>query len=396
MLESRYQFYSILTNLKMRYYTMKKIFIKFMFTALVLVCFSAPSFASKGGIESIVNQSASTAFNALKNQTIEQLTTSLVNKKIEDNEAKVTISIKTDESKESVEKREAKESSGKAAMEAKNLSESSSNVLSYNKLASYNKVASNNNEATSEPSINNEKSQSNEEIKPETSTEEPNTESSSNEIAETTDNSVEQESPIIPAGSLGIDVSEFNGNIDWKAVKEHGVKFAFIRVAGRFSVTAGIYDDSMFEYNIAQAKANGIQVGVYFFTQAVNSDEAIEEARYAINKIKPYGIDLPIVIDSEAVSGGGRHAAISAAERTEVIKSFCEEVSSQGYTPMIYASTWWLNNKLNMSELSAYKVWVAQYNSTLTYNGSYNIWQYTSEGRINGISGNVDCNQWFN
>lgn len=340
---------------------MKKIFIKFMFTALVLVCFSAPSFASKGGIESIVNQSASTAFNALKNQTIEQLTTSLVNKKIEDNEAKVTINIKTDESKESVEKREAKESSGKAAMEAKNLAESSSD-----------------------------------EIKPETSTEEANTESSSNEIAETTDNSVEQKSPIIPAGSLGIDVSEFNGNIDWKAVKEHGVKFAFIRVAGRFSVSAGIYDDSMFEYNIAQAKANGIQVGVYFFTQAVNSDEAIEEARYAINKIKPYGIDLPIVIDSEAVSGGGRHAAISADERTEVIKSFCEEVSSQGYTPMIYASTWWLNNKLNMSELSAYKVWVAQYNSTLTYNGSYNIWQYTSEGRINGISGNVDCNQWFN
>ena len=375
---------------------MKKIFIKFMFTTLVLVCFSAPSFASKGGIELIVNQSASTAFNALKNQTIEQLTTSLVNKKIEDNEAKVTINIKTDESKESVEKREAKESSGKAAMEAKNFAESSSNVLSYNKLATPNKVASNNNEARSEPSINTEKSKSNEEIKTETSTEEANTESSSNETTETTDNSVEKESPIIPAGSLGIDVSQFNGDIDWKAVKEHGVKFAFIRVAGRFSVTAGIYDDSMFEYNIAQAKANGIQVGVYFFTQAVNSDEAIEEARYAINKIKPYGIDLPIVIDSEAVSGGGRHAAISAAERTEVIKSFCEEVSSQGYTPMIYASTWWLNNKLNMSELSAYKVWVAQYNSTLTYNGSYNIWQYTSEGRINGISGNVDCNQWFN
>ena len=370
---------------------MKKIFIKVIFTALVLVCFSAPSFASKGGIKLIVDQSASSAFTALKNQTIEQLTTSLVNKQISDNEAKVSINITTDESKESVIKREAKEASGRAAAESKKVAESSSNVshATTNKVASAEQAKVKPNEKDEGLQLGSDKVEA---PLASASPEESATESSN---TETTEAPAVSDSSVIPAGSLGIDVSQFNGYIDWKAVKDHGVKFAFIRVAGRFSVSASIYDDSRFEYNISQAKANGIKVGVYFFTQAVNSNEAIEEARYAINKIRPYGVDLPIVIDSEAVSGGGRHAAISTAERTEVIKSFCNEVSSQGYTPMIYASTSWLNSKLNMSQLSAYKVWVAQYNYRVTYGGSYNIWQYTSEGRINGISGNVDCNRWY-
>ena len=194
----------------------------------------------------------------------------------------------------------------------------------------------------------------------------------------------------------GIDVSEMNGYIDWKKVADSGIKFAFIRVGGRFSVSGSIYNDSRFSYNISQAKSYGIKVGVYFFTQAINTNEAIEEARFTINKIRSYILDLPIVIDTESVDGGGRHSSISVESRTEVVKAFCEEIIKNGFAPMIYASTSWLDNKLNMSKLSKFKVWVAQWASSVDYKGSYNCWQYTSTGRVNGINGNVDMDIWYN
>ena len=194
----------------------------------------------------------------------------------------------------------------------------------------------------------------------------------------------------------GIDVSEMNGYIDWKKVADSGIKFAFIRVGGRYSVSGSIYNDSRFSYNISQAKAYGIKVGVYFFTQAINTNEAIEEARFTINKIRSYILDLPIVIDTESVDGGGRHSSISVESRTEVVKAFCEEIIKNGFAPMIYASTSWLDNKLNMSKLSKFKVWVAQWASSVDYRGSYNCWQYTSTGRVNGINGNVDMDIWYN
>lgn len=195
---------------------------------------------------------------------------------------------------------------------------------------------------------------------------------------------------------IGIDVSEMNGYIDWKKVADSGIKFAFIRVGGRFSVSGSIYNDSRFSYNISQAKSYGIKVGVYFFTQAINTNEAIEEARFTINKIRSYILDLPIVIDTESVDGGGRHSSISVESRTEVVKAFCEEIIKNGFAPMIYASTSWLDNKLNMSKLSKFKVWVAQWASSVSYKGSYNCWQYTSTGRVNGINGNVDMDIWYN
>ena len=194
----------------------------------------------------------------------------------------------------------------------------------------------------------------------------------------------------------GIDVSQFNGHIDWKRVADSGIKFAFIRLGGRYSVSGSIYDDSRFIYNISQAKAYGIKVGVYFFTQAVTENEAIEEARYTINKIRSYIIDLPIVIDTESVDDGGRHSAIGVESRTGVIKAFCNEVIKNGFTPMIYASTSWLNSMLNMSKLSNFKVWVAQWGSSVDYKGAYKCWQYTNKGRVNGINGNVDMDIWYN
>lgn len=193
-----------------------------------------------------------------------------------------------------------------------------------------------------------------------------------------------------------IDVSEFQGDIKWNSVKNSGINAAIIRVGGRFGASGRLYEDCKATANIKNAIANGIKIGVYFFTQAINTKEAEEEAKWTINYIKPYAkhITLPVVIDTEWLSGG-RHNTLSAKERKNVCKAFCEVVKKAGYIPMIYGSTSWLNNDLRMSELTDYEVWVAQYHTSCEYKGKYSIWQYTSSGRVNGISGNVDMNNVY-
>ena len=197
----------------------------------------------------------------------------------------------------------------------------------------------------------------------------------------------------------GIDVSYFQYSINWNKVKASGVKFAIIRCGYRGSSNGKLYTDSTFMNNIKKAKAAGIQVGVYFFTEAINSTEGKEEADYCIKLIKKAGIDVsyPIVIDTENLSGARASSArLSKKNRTAAIKGFCDRVKSQGYTPMIYASTSWLNNQLDMSKLSNYHVWVAQYYSKVTYGGTYKCWQYSSSGKVNGISTRVDMDYWYN
>ena len=190
----------------------------------------------------------------------------------------------------------------------------------------------------------------------------------------------------------GIDVSVFQGNIDWTRVKNAGITFAFIRAGGRFTSAGTIYDDSKFDANMKGAILNDIPVGAYFFTAAINESEAVEEAQRLIDRVKNYNVSLPLVIDTE---GTGRHANISTQARTNVVKAFCQTVSKAGYTPMIYASTSWLTDKLIMSQLSGIKVWVAQYYNHVTYKGAYQCWQYSSQGRVPGINGNVDLDQWY-
>ena len=190
---------------------------------------------------------------------------------------------------------------------------------------------------------------------------------------------------------MGIDVSVFNLQIDWKAVKNDGVDFAFIRAGGRYGASGKIYYDDFFDYNMKNAGLAGIDRGVYFFTQAITPEEAVAEADYTISLAKKYNVELPIVIDTENLAGC-RHSEISVQERTDVVKAFCEEVKRQGYTPMIYSNLLWLENQLDMSQLSGYKVWVAQYYDRCTYDGDYDYWQYTSSGSINGIKTKVDMN----
>ena len=202
-----------------------------------------------------------------------------------------------------------------------------------------------------------------------------------------------------PPGSsvLGIDVSYAQGAIDWNRVAKAGIKFAIIRAAFRGYGTGRIVADEWFERNIKGAAAAGIKVGVYFFSQAVNEKEGAEEADHIINQIRNYKVTLPVVIDTEYVSDSrARGNLISKEIRTAAVKAFCERSLQRGYTPMIYASTSWLNNQLDMSKLSVYKVWVAQYYSRVTYNGKYQCWQYTSSGHVAGINTKVDMNYWYN
>lgn len=215
-----------------------------------------------------------------------------------------------------------------------------------------------------------------------------------NGVTYTTDENGVINEEVVLQGTKSIDVSVFQGVIDWKKVKAAGITFAFIRVGGRYYGSGGMYDDSNFVTNIKGAIAAGIKVGVYYFTQAINNSEALEEAIYTINKIRGYNISMPVVIDTESTQNG-RHNKISVATRTSAIKTFCDRIQAAGYTPMIYASTSWLNNQLNMSALSNYLVWVAQYYYKVTYNGAYSCWQYTSSGKVNGISGNVDMDYWY-
>lgn len=195
------------------------------------------------------------------------------------------------------------------------------------------------------------------------------------------------------SGTFGIDVSKWNGNINWNAVKASGVSYAIIRCGYRGSSTGALIEDPKFRSNIAGAKAAGLKVGVYFFTQAINEVEAVEEASMVASLCAGYGINYPVFIDVES---GPRANAISAAQRTAVVKAFCETVKSKGYTPGVYANKTWFTSYMDTSQFGGYKIWLAQYNASgPTYKGRYDLWQYTSKGSVSGINGNVDLNQSY-
>ena len=192
------------------------------------------------------------------------------------------------------------------------------------------------------------------------------------------------------SGTLGIDVSKWNGNIDWNAVKNSGVSYVIIRCGYRGSTTGAMIEDPKFKTNIQGALNAGLKVGIYFFSQAVNEVEAVEEASMTIGLIKNYNISYPVFLDVEA--SGGRADGIDRNTRTQVIKAYCETIKNSGYTPGVYANKTWLNSYMNAGELNSYKIWLAQYNTAPTYTGKFDMWQYSSKGTVSGISGHTDMN----
>ena len=193
------------------------------------------------------------------------------------------------------------------------------------------------------------------------------------------------------SGNRGIDVSKYQGNIDWGAVAASGINFAIIRVGYRGSSSGALVQDPYFKKNISGATKAGIKVGLYFFTQAVNEAEAVEEASMAMSLASGYKVTYPIFIDTESASNG-RANGLSKSTRTAVVKAFCQTVRNGGYKAGVYASKSWYANQLNASALNGYCIWVAQYNSSCTYSGKYDMWQYSSKGSVSGIKGNVDMN----
>ena len=191
---------------------------------------------------------------------------------------------------------------------------------------------------------------------------------------------------------IGIDVSKWNKTIDWEDVKDAGVEFAIIRCGYRGASSGALVLDPMYERNIKGAIDADIPVGVYFFTQAVDEVEAVEEASMVISLIENYDVDYPVFLDSESAGGSGRADWLEADERTKVHKAFLETISAAGYETGVYGSRNWLNEQVNMKDLSDYKTWLAEYAEVPQYDAYYHMWQYTSKGTVDGIDTDVDLN----
>ena len=191
-------------------------------------------------------------------------------------------------------------------------------------------------------------------------------------------------------GQMGIDVSKWNEEIDWDRVQNAGITYAIIRCGYRGSSTGALVVDPRFEQNIQGALAAGLKVGVYFFTQATNEVEAVEEASMAIALCRDYRLTYPIFIDTEGAGGNGRADGLDMETRTKVCQAFCETVEDAGYTGGVYGSRNWFRTKLRMDALSDHIIWLAEYREKPIYGGSYHFWQYTSSGSVDGIEGRVD------
>jgi GH25 family lysozyme M1 (1,4-beta-N-acetylmuramidase) len=191
----------------------------------------------------------------------------------------------------------------------------------------------------------------------------------------------------------GIDVSRFQGKINWEKVKAAGIDFAIIRAGLRGTTEGKLLTDDFFEDNIEGATENGIDVGVYFYSQAVNKEEAEEEVQLILDLIEPYKVTYPVVIDVEsAESDSARTADLTTDDYELVVKTFCDMVSKAGYKPMIYGNVKSYTLLMDAIDIDDYDIWIAYYGTPLYYPYHFNIWQYTSSGRVDGIDGDVDLN----
>ncbi len=181
----------------------------------------------------------------------------------------------------------------------------------------------------------------------------------------------------------GIDVSRYQGTINWKKVKNAGIDFTMIGVG--YVIDGVRQGDPKFEYNIKNAIQAGVDVGVYIYSHATTVAEAREEADFVLNQIDGYKISYPVAFDIEDTV----HLKLTTKQRTDITIAFLEEIEEAGYYPMIYASEYWFNSNMDLSRLTKYDKWVARWGSTVAFK-PLSMWQYSSTGRVNGISTAVD------
>lgn len=200
-----------------------------------------------------------------------------------------------------------------------------------------------------------------------------------------------------PASNEGVDISSFSGTIDWAKVKESGVDFAMIRLGGRgYGDEGGLYADDKAAENLQGAKAAGIKVGAYFYSQATTNAEAEEEAEYAKQVLGDIQLDYPLAYDWEIVKDdNARTDKVTSTQATECAVAFCEKVKSFGYIPMVYSASREFYFKYDLSRLKDYELWLVQYADKPDFYYQFSMWQYSESGHIDGIEGSVDLNISF-
>ena len=190
----------------------------------------------------------------------------------------------------------------------------------------------------------------------------------------------------------GIDVSSHNGAVDWPAVKADGIEFAMLRIGYRGAQDGILHEDEYIDTNMEQAIQTHLRVGVYFFSSATSSKEIDEEVDLVLNKIKGYKMTMPVVFDMEEFDQGGRIDDLSMEQRTKLALRFCKKIKEAGYTPMIYGNMTWLYQNYDFEKISKYPIWLASYSTRCPMEDKFDMWQYSNQGRVNGIEGDVDIN----
>lgn len=198
----------------------------------------------------------------------------------------------------------------------------------------------------------------------------------------------------------GIDVSYYQGNIDWKKVKNSGVEFVIIRVGYRGYGSAGtLVEDPKFKTYLDGATKAGLKVGVYFYTQAITTAEAKAEAKFVLDRIKGYSLQMPVYYDIESVdydTGRLDSAGLSKAQKTALCTAFCDTIIKSGYSAGVYANYTWLNYYIDGAGLGRkYPIWLAHYTSNTNYDQRMDMWQYSGSGTVSGISAYTDVNVWY-
>lgn len=193
----------------------------------------------------------------------------------------------------------------------------------------------------------------------------------------------------------GLDVSAYQEDVDWEQVRDAGFDFVFIRIGYRGYSVGDIFEDQRARENLAGAKAAGLDVGVYFYAQAVSTEEALEEANWCLEFLDGEELDLPVVYDWEYVSPSARTGGMDRETLTQCIQTFCEAVEADGYRAMIYFNNHVSRDLLDLKELQQYPFWLAQYRDQMDYPYQVDFWQYTESGSVPGIEGDVDIDLMF-
>ncbi len=194
----------------------------------------------------------------------------------------------------------------------------------------------------------------------------------------------------------GVDLSKYNGTVDFTRLRDAGIGFAMLRLGSRGYGSGAISLDEKFVEYAQNAQMAGIQTGAYFYSQAVNETEAVEEANYIVGAVSGFNVKYPIAIDIERVTGDeARTDKLTNQERTAIVKMFCDTVKGYGYKPVIYATTEMLVGGLNIEELADYDVWLADEKIPTDYPYRFSMWQYNKKGHIDGITGDIDLDISF-